>query len=75
MFAVITAVLAVLALCVIGVVISLAEPYTATDDDPGGEHDAQADEAWIAELHALNQAMPYVRKHRARLAARPARHH
>lgn len=44
-------------------------------DERGGDEDGSGsdDEAWLAELRALNAAMPHVRKHRARVAARAGR--
>lgn len=60
-------VLVVFALSVIGIVVVV---LGGSPDDTGGDEDghdeSERDAAWLAELQALNDAMPYVRKNRAR---------
>lgn len=63
MIAVTVAVLALLTVSVIGLVL------VCLNDTERPDREEQADAAWIAELHQLNEAMPRVRKHRARVAA------
>lgn len=63
MTAVSIAVLALFALSVVGVAVVVL----ADRSDDGDEDDEHArDAAWLEELRALNNAMPHVRKHRAR---------
>lgn len=63
--------LAVLALFTVSVagllIVTLADRNSRDDADREAE---RADDEWIAELRRINHAMPYVRKHRARIAAR-----
>jgi hypothetical protein len=62
-------VLALFALSVIGVAtVVLHDQPDETGGTEDGHDEHQRDAAWIAELHALNDAMPYVRRHRARQA-------
>lgn len=64
MTAVSVAVLTLFALSVIGVAVVVLSDRSDDTDADEGEHD----DAWLQELRALNEAMPYVRKHRARQA-------
>jgi len=58
------AVLALFALSVVGVAIVVLADRS---DDTGGEDDEhERDAAWLEELRALNDALPRMRKHRAR---------
>lgn len=66
MNAVTAAVLGLFSVSVIGLVVVMLLDQPDREDDEEDQRDA----AWIAELHRLNQAMPYVRKHRAREALR-----
>lgn len=67
MTAVGVAVLALFALSVIAVVaVVLADRPDETGGDEDGHDEAGRDAAWLAELKALNEAMPYWHKHRAR---------
>lgn len=60
-------VLTLFALSVIGIAaVVLADQPDETGGDEDGHDETERDAAWIAELRALNDAMPYVRKHRAR---------
>ncbi|WP_086669107.1 hypothetical protein [Lentzea kentuckyensis] len=63
-------VLALFTLSVIGVGIAILcdRPERDGGSNPDREPDPIDDDAWIAELRRLNEAMPYVRKHRARAA-------
>lgn len=67
MTAISVTVLALFALSVIGVaVVVLSERPDETGGTEDGHDEDERDAAWIAELRALNAAMPHVRKHRAR---------
>ncbi len=75
MTAVSVAVLTIFTASVIGLGLMLLARSEDRPDERGGDEDGDdGDGAWIAELRALNEAMPRVRKHRARVAARTGRH-
>lgn len=58
------AVLALFTVSVVGLLLVCLND----SEQPDREEEAQ-DDAWIVELRRLNEAMPRVRKHRARVAA------
>lgn len=62
---------ATLALFVLSVGGLLIVTLTDRTERDAAYHEAErADHEWLTELRRINAAMPYVRKHRARTAAR-----
>jgi len=61
------AVLALLVLSIGGLLVATLTDRTEPDD---ADREAARDDEWLAELRRINAAMPYVRKHRARVTAR-----